>query len=181
MRIAVCGTHGTGKTTLVEALAPHLPGHELIDEPYRQLEDEGQDFAERPAADDFERQLDRAIANLEASDADSLFDRCPADLLAYLVSLGDADGVDLEAWIDRARPVMGRLDLLVFVGIEQPDRIDPAGLRFRRLRHDVDHALRDIVLDDRWSFGVEAIEVSGSTDDRVGQVLRHLAQRAPGP
>jgi hypothetical protein len=181
MRIAVCGTHGTGKTTLVEALAPHLSGYEVIDEPYRQLEDEGEEFAERPAAGDFERQLERALACLAESGADSLFDRCPADLLGYLESVDDADGVDLQAWIDRAHPVMARLQLLVFVGIEQPDRIDPAGLRFRRLRRDVDDALRDIVLDDRWSFGVPAIEVTGSTADRVGQVLRHLAQGAPGP
>ena len=175
MRIAVCGTHGTGKTTLVDALAPHLPGYEVVDEPYRQLEDEGEEFAERPTAEDFERQLERAIAGLEASDANTLFDRCPADLLAYLDSLDD--DIELDAWVDRTRPVMGRLDLLVFVGIEQPDRIDPAGLRFRRLRRDVDDALRDIVLDDRWSFGVPVIEVTGSTDDRVAQVLRHLAQR----
>jgi hypothetical protein len=177
MRIAVCGSHGTGKTTLVDALSPHLPGYEVIDEPYRQLEDEGEEFAERPAADDFERQLARAISSLEQSAADSLFDRCPADLLAYLESVDDADHVDLQPWIDRARPAMARLDLVVFVGIEQPDRIDPAGLRFRRLRRDVDDALRDIVLDDRWSFGVPVIEVAGSTDDRVSQVLRHLARR----
>ena len=175
MRIAVSGTHGTGKTTLVDALSPHLPGYTVIDEPYRQLEDEGEEFADRPTADDFERQLARAIASLEASDADTLFDRCPADLLAYLAALDD--GADLDEWIGRARPAMGRLDLLVFVGIEQPDRIDPAGLHFRRLRRDVDDALRDIVLDDRWSFGVPTIEVTGSTTDRVARVLGHLARR----
>jgi predicted ATPase len=180
MRIAVGGTHGTGKTTLVEALAPHLPGYAVIDEPYRQLEDEGEAFAERPAAEDFERQLERAITCLEESDANSLFDRCPADLLAYLESVDDADRVDLPVWIDRARPAMAQLDLVVFVGIESPDRIDADGLRFRRLRRDVDDALREIVLDDRWSFGVPAIEVTGSTEDRVSQVLRHLA-RHPGP
>jgi predicted ATPase len=177
MRIAVCGTHGTGKTTLVESLAAHLPGHAVIDEPYRQLEEEGEAFAERPVADDVERQLELSIASLEASDADVLFDRCPADLLAYLESVDGADSVDLQAWIDGARPAMSRLDLLVFVGIEQPDRIDGAGLRFRRLRRDVDEALRDIVLDDRWSFGVPVIEVTGSTADRVEQILRHLGRR----
>jgi GTPase SAR1 family protein len=179
MRIAVCGTHGTGKTTLVEALSPHLSGYDVIDEPYRQLEDEGEDFAERPVADDFARQLERAINCLEESGADSLFDRCPADLLGYLDAVDDADSVDLQAWIDRARAAMARLDLVVFVGIEQPDRIDSAGLHFRRLRREVDDRLRDIVLDDRWSFGVPAIEVTGSTEDRVAQVLRHLA-RHPG-
>jgi predicted ATPase len=175
MRIAVSGTHGTGKTTLVEALAPRLHGHDVVDEPYRQLEDEGEEFAERPSAEDFERQLDRAIHSLEHSAADSLFDRCPADLLAYLESVDDAGAIDVDGWIDRVRPVMPRLDLIVFVGIEHPDRIDRTDVRFRRLRRQVDEALRDIVLDDRWSFGVPAIEVTGSTADRVAQILRHLA------
>lgn len=177
MRIAVCGTHGTGKTTLVEALSPHLSGHDVIDEPYRQLEDEGEDFAERPTAEDFERQLSRAVDSLEQSAADTLFDRCPADLLAYLVSIDDAGAVDVDGWIERARAAMRRLDLVVFVGIEQPDRVDGAGLRLRRLRRRVDEALRDIVLDDRWSFGVAAIEVTGATADRVRQVLEHLERR----
>jgi hypothetical protein len=176
MRIAVCGTHGTGKTTLVDALAPHLTGYEVVDEPYRQLEDEGEDFAERPTADDYERQLVRAIANLESSAADTLFDRCPADLLGYLAALGDADDVALDAWAERARPAMGRLDLIVFVGIEQPDRIDRDVLHLRGLRRRVDEALRDIVLDDRWSFAVPVIEVTGSVDDRIRQVLAHLAR-----
>jgi predicted ATPase len=175
MRIAICGTHGTGKTTLVEALASHLPGHDVVDEPYRQLEDEGEEFAERPTAEDFERQLHRAVHSLEHSAADSLFDRGPADLLAYLESVDDVDSVDLDGCIERVRPAMQRLDLIVFVGIEHPDRIDRADVRFRRLRRRVDESLRDIVLDDRWSFGVPAIEVAGSTADRVAQVLRHLA------
>jgi predicted ATPase len=176
MRIAVCGTHGTGKTTLVDALSPHLPGYEVIDEPYRQLEDDGEDFAERPTADDYERQLVRAIASLEGSAADTLFDRCPADLLGYLAALDGRDDADLDAWAERARPAMRRLDVIVFVGIEQPDRIDRDVLRLRGLRRRVDDALRDIVLDDRWSFGVPVIEVTGSTDDRVRQVLAHLAR-----
>jgi predicted ATPase len=175
MRIAVCGSHGTGKTTLVDALAPHLPGHEVIDEPYRQLEDDGEAFAERPTPDDVERQLERAVTGLDQSGPDSLFDRCPADLLAYLESIADGGTDDLAAWVERARPAMQRLDLIVFVGIEHPDRIDRAAVRFRRLRRDVDVALRDIVLDDRWSFGVPVIEVTGTTTDRVGQILRHLA------
>jgi predicted ATPase len=177
MRIAVCGTHGTGKTTLVEALAPHLPGYEFVEEPYRQLEDEGEDFAEPPTVEDYERQLERAIANLDEADADSLFDRCPADLLGYLAALDDAEDIDLDACAERARPAMGRLDLIVFVGIEQPDRIDRDALRLRGLRRRVDEALREIVLDDRWSFAVPVIEVTGSTTDRVSQVLRRLAER----
>jgi uridine kinase len=34
MRIGISGTHGTGKTTLAEALSARLPGHVTADEPY---------------------------------------------------------------------------------------------------------------------------------------------------
>jgi uridine kinase len=45
MRVGISGTHGTGKTTLAEALCAHLPGHVAADEPYYLLEDEGYEFS----------------------------------------------------------------------------------------------------------------------------------------
>ena len=57
---------------------------------------------------------------------------------------------------------MERLDLIVFVPVEQPDRVrvfEPDHAELRRL---VDEELRDIVLEDRWEFGVEALEVTGT-------------------
>jgi len=89
MRIAVSGSHATGKSTLVSELARVLPRYHVVDEPYYVLLDEGHVFASEPAAEDFERQLERAIA-LVADDSgrDVLFDRCPADYCAYLAAIG---------------------------------------------------------------------------------------------
>ena len=44
MRIGISGTHGTGKTTLAQALCAHVPGHVAADEPYWLLEAEGYEF-----------------------------------------------------------------------------------------------------------------------------------------
>ncbi len=44
MRAGISGTHGTGKTTLAEALCARLPGHVTVDEPYYLLEEEGYEF-----------------------------------------------------------------------------------------------------------------------------------------
>ena len=49
MRIGISGTHGTGKTTLAEALCARLPGHVTADEPYRLLEEEGCEFGFPPS------------------------------------------------------------------------------------------------------------------------------------
>jgi AAA domain len=177
MRIAVSGAHRTGKTTLLDELARVLPVYEVVDEPYHQLAEEGHDFPEMPGLEDFELQLRRAIDALGESGGDCLFDRCPADLLAYLIEHEDADAFDLEAWIPRVRRAMRRLDLIVFVPIEEPDRVAVSAADHRALRRRVDEQLCEIVLDDRWSFGVEAFEVTGRPRERARQVLAHLRHR----
>lgn len=171
MRIAVSGAHRTGKTTLIEELSRALPAYEVVEEPYHALEEEGHEFAAMPSLEDFELQLERSIESLLDSGRDRLFDRCPADILAYLITHRDVDGFDVDLWLPRVRSAMRRLDLIVFVPIESPDRVVVTEPEERRLRRRVDEELQDIVLEDRWDLGVEAIEVAGATLDRVRQVL----------
>lgn len=174
MRIAVSGAHRTGKTTLVGELARVLPNYEAVDEPYHLLVEEGHEFAEMPAVDDFELQLERSIQCIVDSEQNRIFDRCPADLLAYLLTHDDSARFDLEHWLPRVQGAMERLDLIVFVPVERSDRFVVSGRRERELRRRVDEELRDIVLADRWAFGVEAVEVTGTTQERIQQILAHV-------
>jgi len=173
MRIAVSGTHRAGKTTLVAALAELLPAYEVVGEPYHQLEEEGHEFAEIPSLEDFELQLERSIDCLVDSAENQLFDRCPADLLAYLLTHRDADGFDVDDWLPRVEAAMQRLDFVVFVPVEDPDlvSIPPEERRFRRR---VDEELRSILVEDRWELGVEVIEVTGPVAARARQVLAQI-------
>jgi predicted ATPase len=175
VRIAVSGAHRTGKTTLIEALGQLLVGHEVVEEPYHLLEEEGHEFAQPPSIEDFEIQLERSIECLGDGEGNRLFDRCPADLLAYLFTHEDGDAFDLEPWFPRAREAMQRLDLVVFVPIEEPDRIGvPAPERpWRQL---VDEALREGLAEDRWDLGVEVLEVTGSVAERARQVRDRLGR-----
>ena len=174
MRIAVAGAHRTGKTTLVDALAQLLPGFEAVPEPYYQLEDEGFEFSDMPSLDDFEAQLERSISSIVDSGPNQIFDRCPADIAAYLLTHRESRSVDLEAWLPRMREAMQRLDLVVYVPVDArgpgagSDR-DDEDLRVR-----VDEEVRDILQSDRWELGVDVIEVSGSVRARAHQVLEHL-------
>ena len=174
MRIAVSGAHRTGKTTLVDELARALPTYAAVDEPYYLLEEEGHEFAEMPSLEDFELQLERSIECIVESEKDAIFDRCPADILAYLFTHDDADGFDVEPWLSRVRRAMQQLDLIVFVPVENPDRVMVSAANERRLRRRVDEEVRDIVLGDRWEFGVDAVEVGGPPHERVRQVLAHV-------
>ena len=179
MRIAVSGAHRTGKTTLIEELSRVLPTCGVVDEPYYLLEEEGYEFAEMPSLDDFELQLERSIECILTAGKDQLFDRCPADMLAYLISHWDSDGFDLEVWLPRVRSAMQRLDLVVFVPVEDPDRVIVSDPEESELRRRVDEELRDIVIEDRWDFGVEAIEVTGNSRERARQVLAHVSGWEP--
>lgn len=178
MRIAISGAHFSGKSTLVGDLADALPTYSIVDEPYVLLAEEGYEFSEMPSVEDFELQLERSIECLDESEPDVLFDRCPADLLAYLLTHADADAFDLERWLPRIRAAIGKLDLVVFLPVEGRDRIPLPTSEDAVLRMQVDAELREILLEDSFDFDVEVIEVTGARAERVRRVVEYL--RAAG-
>ena len=171
MRIAVSGAHRTGKTTLVEQLARLLPDHAVVDEPYRLLEEEGYEFSAMPSLDDFERQLDRSVATLLDAAPNQILDRCPADLLAYLICHEDAEAFDPASGLSRVAEAMAAIDLVVFVPIERPDRIAAFDDDYTALRRRVDGALRQMIVLDQWGFGCDFVEVEGPVRRRVRRIL----------
>jgi hypothetical protein len=173
MRIAISGTHLVGKTTLAEALAERLPRHELVPEPYYLLKEDGHEFGEVPSLEDFELQLERSFLCVQESGTNVIFDRCPFDILGYLVTHQDADAFQLENWMPRIQESVSRLDLVVFVPIEAPDRV-PVPRSQARLRAEVDAVLRDIIVGDAYGLEVDVITAEGTPADRLGQVVAHI-------
>ncbi len=173
MRMAVSGSHGVGKTTLGEDLADRLPGFELVPEPYLLMEEEGSLFANPPSLEDFEMQLERSVFCILDSGADVVFDRCPLDILGYIAAHRDACMFRIGDWLPPIRESVGLLDLIIFVPVEVPDRIDaPCG--DPGLREEIDAILREIIVDDAYGLGFDVITVSGPFEGRVRQVLGHL-------
>ena len=87
MRVGISGAHGTGKTTLAEALCARLPGHVTADEPYYLLGDEGYEFGFPPSPEDYRALLARSVLILTSppSRPAVIFDRTPLDYLAYQI------------------------------------------------------------------------------------------------
>jgi predicted ATPase len=170
MRIAISGAHGTGKSTLLELLVERLPEYAVVEEPYQLLLDDGHDFSDQPEAEDFVAQLARSIEALEEPATDVIFDRCPADFIAYLTALG----ADAAEWLPQARAALQTLDLIVFVPIETPDRIALAEEEDLRLRRKVDRALQELLLDDELEAGIDVLVVTGSPEARVDTVLQRV-------
>lgn len=168
MKIAITGTHRAGKTTLAEKLAETLTGYVLYEEPYHAMEAEGYAFGDVPDRDDFRAQLAYAIGQAEAGDEDILYDRSPLDILAYVHALDRRR--DIRVDYSRAQEAMSAIDLVVFVPVEDPDRITCTEADLPGLRLAVDRIIRDWLGD----FGVETLEVRGTLQDRCDQVLAKL-------
>ena len=174
MRIAVSGTHFSGKSTLVEALSEALPQYVTVEEPYVLLAEEGHLFTDPPSREDFELQLERSLEDLKDSGSDVIFDRCPADMLGYILSLDDADDFDLDQWLPRVRKAVRSLDVILYVPLEEPDRIDLPSSEDAGYRQQVDEKLREILLDDAFSLEVEVREVTGNLQTRIKQALSFI-------
>jgi hypothetical protein len=155
-------------------LAEALPGYATVAEPYELLEEEGYQFAATPSLEDYERQLERSLELLEEHRGDALFERCPLDFLAYALCCPDGESFEPEAFLDRIRPAVATLSLVVFVPVEDFDRIalpesEDGGFRLR-----VDEKLREILAGDAFDLGLEVLEVSGNRRRRVEAVLARL-------
>jgi hypothetical protein len=178
MRVAISGTHCSGKSTLIDAF---LQGH--IDyvhepEPYEQLQDGyGEGFAAEPTADDFYHQLEYQAGRLRQYQIGDrvIFERSPVDFVAYLLAIGDLNRAthDLrfaERSVELARDAVSLLDIIVFLPASgwagaEPDSEDP------KLRRAVDTRLEDILMND--DFGLftadrpAVLEASGTTAQRL--------------
>lgn len=169
MKIAITGAHGVGKTTLAEKLLEHLPEYELRPEPYYELQELGYEFSETPNTDDFVEQLNYSIKQLAAGGDNVIFDRCPIDIMAYIEAL---NGIHyINTIYDKAESVMAEIDLIIFVPIEEPDIIPHQKSDYPELRDTVNEILKESVYD----FGIQVIEVKGSLDQRVRQVLAKIS------
>lgn len=178
MRIAFSGSHRVGKSTLVARVAERLPGYATVDEPYYLLEEDGYELAEQPSIEDFEAQLERSLAALDETGADVLFDRCPVDILAYLLAHDDAAAFEPEDWLDHIRDAVGSLDLIVFVPVEDADRIALASHDDAEHRLAVHDRVRELLIDEALPGDVEVLTVGGDVQTRTEQVMARIGQRS---
>jgi len=178
MRVGISGTHGTGKTTLAEALCACLPGHAAADEPYYLLEEEGYEFEFPASLEDYRTLLARSVRSLTSPPMlrRIIFDRTPLDYLAYMAATG-ADP-SAEAGTAALQPAFGSLDLLVITLITpETEQLLPP-VEMPRLRSQMNDAMLELVYDDplnAWG-DISVLELSGPLDGRLDAVLAALGQ-----
>lgn len=171
MRIAVSGTHCTGKSTLIdEFLRAHTEFvHEP--EPYTVLVDDfGEEFAAEPCVEDFYRQLEFNVdrLRLHARGERVIYERCPIDFLAYIAVL---DSKAVEPALGLVTESIQQLDRIVYLPLDDNDDID---VEYPKLRRAVDRRLSTIYREDEFGIvsasGIEVIEAIGTTEQRLRSI-----------
>lgn len=179
MKIAICGAHVVGKSTLAEALASALPAFRIVAEPYYALIDDGYLFGDPPSLEDFETQMERSLSMMDVGNENVIFDRAPADFLGYLAVVQRRNSGDaMTRYWKEAEAAMKGLDLIIYVPIERFDRIQVPTSEYPRLRSRADKELRRLLVDDELGVSENVLEVRGSVADRANRTLEELARRA---
>jgi hypothetical protein len=170
MRIAVSGTHGVGKSTLIDEFLRKNPEFVHEPEPYTVLvEDLGEEFSDEPNVEDFRRQLEFNIDRLQhhVRGESVIYERCPIDFLAYIDAL-EPRGV--EALLNPVSRAMENLDLIVYLPFDDDLMIES---EYPKLQKAVDRRLRAMLLDDEFAIiTARVVEAKGSTAQRL-RILEH--------
>lgn len=181
MRIAVTGTHGVGKTTLIEDFIAFHHDYQSVPEPYWLLAQQGLPFTNGATTADLEDQLGESCKLMLAhtSDRHVIFDRCALDFLAYLDVVSAGEGYE---WLPSGRQLasvgkaLAMLDLVVFVPLANPDEI-PIQIELPQLRRRVDRRLKTMLREDDLGLlqdGPRILEVTGPPAQRVKMITSIL-------
>ena len=172
MRIAVSGTHGVGKSTLIDEFLSMQPEFTHEPEPYTVLvEDFGEEFSDEPNMEDFRRQLDFNIDRLRqhAPGEKVIYERCPVDFLAYVDALEPGS---VEALLGPVAKAMQNLDLIVYLPLDKDQTLES---EYPKLQKAVDRRLSKILLDDELGIiSTPVVEAKGSTAKRLRVVETSL-------
>jgi hypothetical protein len=172
MRIAISGTHGVGKTTLIDAFLQAHPEFKHEPEPYvTMVEELGEEFSEEPSVEDFRRQLEFNVERLRhhAPGEKVIFERCPVDFLAYIDALDRKTAASLTDYVEEA---INQLDLIVYLPLEEA----PLESEYPKLQKRVDQKLQSILIDDDLGIiDTRVLEARGSTKARLRTVEAAIA------
>lgn len=166
MRIAVSGTHCTGKSTLIDEFLRVHPDFVHEPEPYTVMVEElGEEFSAEPCVEDFQRQLEFNIDRLKQHERGErvIYERCPIDFLAYIECISSGT----TSHFDEVLKGMQRLEMIVYLPIENTIETD----EFPKLRKAVDRRLKAIYNEDDLGIisatNLKIVEATGPIEKRL--------------
>ena len=176
MRIAISGTHYSGKTSLLEALMKAFPKYEFYEEPYHAMEEDGYEFSDPPSLEDHEAQLEYSLNLIRESAGNAFFDRGPVDFLAYAETVEGGPGGILDQFQDEIVEALETLDLIVFLPIEAPDPIPVPRSEDLEFREAVNENLQRLLEKSFVLRAVLVLELRGSLDQRLASLKQYITR-----
>ena len=184
MRVAVSGTHGVGKSTLIAGFLSRHPLYAHEPEAFEVLGDDI-DLTESgaPTADGLRALLEYTVSALQdrSGHAHVMFERSPVDYLAYAAASGSAwQPGEKQAFLATHTPIVrtsiGNLDLVAYLplSLASPGARRGEDERFRRR---VDLWLRRLLLDDVCELFADGrtprvVELPPIADRQLGELSR---------
>lgn len=189
MRVAVSGSHGTGKSTLIAAFLARRPDYAAEPEAFEILADDI-DFAspDTPTPDGLDALLRYTVAAVAAHPpgANVVFERSPVDYLGYAAASRRAWDADARAdFLREAIPVvrasLRNLDLIVLLPVSRRGPVQGRADEDDKFRRRVDRCLRSALVDDDHDlFGGASTRVSELPADperQLTELVRLTAAR----
>lgn len=185
MRVAVSGTHRTGKSTLIAAFLERRPEYVYEPEAYEALADDiALTDSEGPTPEGLQSLLEYTVAAVTSVEPGAcvVFERSPVDYLAYAAAIrgtwsapSAASFLKLHAAAVRAS--LRHLDLIALLPIPQTGPLASRAEEGERFRRRVDERLRRALIDDDYDLFGESgaprvVELSPFPDRQLDELIR---------
>lgn len=183
-RIGICGTHGTGKTTLLNALRsePIFKDHVVCNEVTRAVKELGLDI--NLAGNDVTQRMiiQQHLVNIYLNEK-MLTDRTAVDCLVYTRYLERKYKIkpDTVYYVEKlASAMLHEYDLLIHLKPEFPLEGDGVRSLDQTFQKDIDSLFTDVLSEITKGYirskPFTVITVTGSVANRVNQVLKYMEQ-----
>ena len=189
MRLAVSGSHSTGKSTLIAAFLAECPWYQHEPEAFESLADDVElTISEGPTADGLQALLEQTMSalSLYPPGAFVVFERSPVDYLAYAAASRSwpkgSVASFLEMLVPQVRRSLRSLDLIALVPVSATGPHSRSGEE-PRFRQRVDEALRRALVDDDYGLFYDqssprVVELPPHSDRQLAELIR-LAPTGP--
>jgi hypothetical protein len=187
MRVAVAGSHSTGKSTLIAAFVAKRPQYVYEPEAYEALADDiALTVSEGPDVEGLGCLLEHTVSILRghAPDESVIFERSPVDYLAYAAasrSIVSSERAEfMREYVPIVRESVRYLDLIVLLPVSTRGPVDSRPAEDERFRRRVDDKLRRALVDDDYDlFGSGdsplVVPVSPFPDQQLAELMRRTA------
>lgn len=179
IRIAISGTHASGKTRLIDDYCAVRPGTQRLGDPFELLEY----ASDPPGAAEFLAQLrvsERRLHGLSV-ESDWIIERTPLDFLAYLHALQALGRPQAPLQAPPPEPYLAvigsQVDLLVLLPLEYHDNAAVAADEDPDLRIAMNDALFALVDASPLAGTDRAVEITGPPEARLARLLAFAGAR----